>query len=194
MSDYPSLNQIKDELLMFSSNWSQFQDLANFVLKNDDFYLWSGSGHQGQHHYGDGGLSKHVWEVVKLQEANIKFLAQVDKSPNRCDAFFAALFHDIGKLYDYSKIDGVWQKNIHCRKFHHISRSALVWNEESKKIGYPEENREEVLHAILSHHGQRDWGSPVAPATNLAWLLHLCDGISARTEDCSTWDRYSSRK
>jgi 23S rRNA maturation-related 3'-5' exoribonuclease YhaM len=43
---------------------------------------------------------------------------------------------------------------------------------------------DEVTHAILSHHGQREWGSPVRPATKLAWILHTCDMMSARVNDC----------
>jgi 3'-5' exoribonuclease len=47
---------------------------------------------------------------------------------------------------------------------------------------------EEVLHAILSHHGMRQWGSPVAPKSRLAWLLHLADSMSARMADADTLD------
>ena len=35
-----------------------------------------------------------------------------------------------------------------------------------------------------AHHGIRAWGSPVSPNTQLAWLLHLSDNLSARLNDC----------
>ena len=50
---------------------------------------------------------------------------------------------------------------------------------------------DEVLHCILSHHGQRAWGSPVAPKSIEAWILHLCDGLSARADDYKTLDLFS---
>jgi 3'-5' exoribonuclease len=49
-------------------------------------------------------------------------------------------------------------------------------------------NENNVLHNILAHHGQRAWGSPVAPATKEAWILHLADNLSARLDDCDKHD------
>jgi 23S rRNA maturation-related 3'-5' exoribonuclease YhaM len=46
-----------------------------------------------------------------------------------------------------------------------------------------------ITHNILSHHGMREWGSPVAPATKEAWILHLCDNMSARLDDCNKHDK-----
>ena len=54
--------------------------------------------------------------------------------------------------------------------------------------------QEDVLHVILSHHGNRLAGSPVAPKTREAWIIHLCDGISARLYDADTWDVVKSDK
>ena len=104
--------------------------------------------------------------------------------------FLAALFHDIGKIYDYELIirePKFWRKSLHARQTHHISRSALIWNEAKNKLNFQDDD-DEVLHAILSHHGRREYGSPVSPATRIAWLLHLCDSISARMFDCYTKD------
>jgi 23S rRNA maturation-related 3'-5' exoribonuclease YhaM len=47
---------------------------------------------------------------------------------------------------------------------------------------------DKVLHCILAHHGCRAWGSPVAPSTREAWLVHLADAISARADDCDRVD------
>ena len=53
---------------------------------------------------------------------------------------------------------------------------------------------EDVLHAVLAHHGTREAGSPVAPKSRVAWLVHLCDGISARMYDADTMDVINHRK
>jgi 23S rRNA maturation-related 3'-5' exoribonuclease YhaM len=47
---------------------------------------------------------------------------------------------------------------------------------------------DEVLHAILAHHGFQEFGSPVQPNSKVAWLLHLCDSISARMDDVDKMD------
>jgi 23S rRNA maturation-related 3'-5' exoribonuclease YhaM len=35
----------------------------------------------------------------------------------------------------------------------------------------------------MAHHGRREWGSPVSPATPTAQLLHQSDMTSARMND-----------
>jgi 23S rRNA maturation-related 3'-5' exoribonuclease YhaM len=82
-----------------------------------------------------------------------------------------------------------WKGTEHKRTIHHISRSAITWN---RACAFHEfdygKYADSVTHNILSHHGQREWGSPVMPKTKAAWLLHLCDGISARMNDADKCD------
>lgn len=161
--------------------------------KFPQFEYWSGSGKNIHHHYGEGGLARHTKEVIDLMISS----DQVLKLDLRYDLIFlAGLFHDVGKLWDYKRIEvtegcynrSEWVKTTHARNIHHISRSALVWTKAVDSTGLYKEEHDEILHAILSHHGQRTWGSPVAPNSKLAWLLHLCDSISARMDDCEKID------
>ena len=171
--------------------------ICDHVLADPRFILWSGSSRPDQHHYGVGGLVTHTTEVVKLCLANNELLSN---KLNNTELFLSALFHDCGKMWDYgpsgpegSPDYNVWVSMPHKRSIHHISRSAIEWNLAAKS-----EIREALLdavtHNILSHHGQRAWGSPVAPKSGAAWMLHLCDGISARMNDCDSWDPYSGAK
>jgi 3'-5' exoribonuclease len=41
--------------------------------------------------------------------------------------------------------------------------------------------RDILLHLILSHHGRREFGSPVPPLTLEAEALHWADNASAKT-------------
>ncbi len=169
-------------------------NIANEVIKDEKFAIWSGSSKPNLHHYGKGGLLKHTTEVVELCLLNNNFLNQIGKGTDNKELFLAALFHDIGKTFDYEPTNGEmseWQGTVHKRRIHHISRSALIWN---SVADCEPEIVENVLHAILAHHGQRAWGSPVAPATITAWLLHLCDGISARSEDCERIEGLNNEK
>ena len=45
-----------------------------------------------------------------------------------------------------------------------------------------EELRDHLLHLIASHHGTKEFGSPVAPKTPEAFLLHHIDNMDAKIE------------
>jgi hypothetical protein len=155
--------------------------VARHVLDNPKFAEWSASSKSNQHHYGRGGLARHTTEVVGLCLA----MASMTKNPvDKRVLFLAALFHDYGKIWDYSIL---WEGTLHKRLIHHISRSAVEWGKASADK-LPQDVQDKVLHAILSHHMSRPAGSPVAPKTREAWLLTLCDNISARMDDADTWD------
>lgn len=182
--------------------------VALTVIENPKFALWSGSSKPHQHHYGKGGLLIHTTEVIKLALDNNYLL---NSGIDERELFLSCLFHDCGKMWDYQhgwkdsdkvvgtdKIGGIlyqripdyedWEGTDHKRKIHHISRSALTWNQNAVQYGESQETIDNVLHAVLAHHGLREWGSPVMPSTKLAWMLHLCDGISARMNDADKWD------
>jgi 3'-5' exoribonuclease len=79
-----------------------------------------------------------------------------------------------------------WESTDHKYKIYHITRSNLIWNEMGKKYNLTQDYIDEVSHAILAHHGRLEWKSPVEPQTELAWLLHLSDNLSARMCDANT--------
>lgn len=157
-------------------------ELAEEVLSNSYFVRASGSGAADMHHFGDGGLAEHTYEVIasSLKMADFYGFTNTQKQ----DLYFAALFHDYGKMYDYTlpSSDGTVLKTEHYYKVYHVSRSSLFWNEQAKKHNYSG-SIDDVLHAILSHHQLKEWGSPVTPKTPVAWILHCCDSISARINE-----------
>jgi len=154
------------------------------ILNDPNFFIWSGSCYSYNHHYGKHGLILHTSEVTEMcLLINKCFNYQIDTNK----LFLSAFFHDVGKLRDYKPTNEdltEWGPDDHKYKIHHVSRSLVMWNEAAKLHNLSQETIDEVAHVILSHHGQREWGSPVSPQTKMAWLLHLCDGISARLDDC----------
>lgn len=181
----PHVKELQDISIMLGK---EIYLLSNEVFADYRFGFWSAS-LDNKHHYGKGGLAEHTLEVVKVA-LNTNKLLKCNVSEN--ELFLACLFHDSGKIEDYSPLDTNyknWEGTLHKRMIHHITRSALKWNNAVMK--YPEcfdLYHENVLHAILSHHGLREWGSPVAPYTKVAWLLHLSDSMSARMNDCEKFD------
>ena len=148
------------------------------VLEDAAFSICSGSGSPTKHHYGDGGLVRHTLEVVGLCQSTSK-----THSVDRRVLYTSAIWHDYGKIFDYVKRSGVWVEADHKRDIHHVSRSAIEFNKHAATCGLPQEFVDAVTHCILAHHGLKEWGSPVQPKSKEAWLLHFCDGISARLDE-----------
>lgn len=193
MSHIDYLKELKREANIF-----HVYALVYKVLGDPRFSEWSGSGKDIHHHYGDGGLLTHTYEVVTYcgNIADTHGHVKGDrKQINQAELFISAVWHDYGKIWDYQKVNGIWGKHDnHARQIHHISRSALEfsnWYDQMEDDGenLSEVNKDNIIHNILSHHGMREWGSPVAPATKEAWILHLADNISARLDDCNKHDR-----
>jgi len=163
-------------------------DLASKVLDDVRFPKWSGSHHKLAHHYGEGGLLTHTFEVVTLSLNTAQLYSDIHKIDTK-QLFLSALYHDYGKLWDYDlSEDGDWVTQNHRRKIHHISRSNVEWVRWAAAMGADEELIDAVSHNILSHHGSRECGSPIAPYTREAWILHLSDCMSARVDDCDRID------
>ncbi len=185
-------NPTHNELVLSLSEKLNVAHIYQELLEtHPHFPSWSGSHGPALHHYGRGGLIKHTWEVIDLGMHIIPQLNLCEKV-DPIEYFLAALFHDTGKMYDYVQVKGEedkWEPTSHRRLIHHLPQSCLVWHD-CIKIDDELNKRyhDSVLHAILAHHGRREAGSPVAPKTRVAWLVHLCDGISARMNDADTLD------
>lgn len=153
------------------------------IVFDDKFLNWSGSGKPHQHHYGSGGLVVHTAEVIKLcMTINKTTHSKVDEQL----LFLSALYHDVGKIWDYKQTDkqlDEWCGTDHKEKIYHISRSNMIWYEHAKEVKLKTEDIDSVSHAILAHHCLPEWRSPVKPSTPMAWILHLCDNMSARLCD-----------
>lgn len=159
---------------------------ASEVLFNPLFSLWSGSSQPHKHHYGKGKLIEHTCEVVEIAKSLNGYFFGINKGVSSQHLYLACLFHDVGKLWDYTHSEDYlhWSEAPHRSLINHVSRSAMEWERVADKFGWSSESKQEVTHCILSHHGLKDWGSPVQPQTRMAWLLHLSDGLSARMDDC----------
>lgn len=183
----------------YSTNWNQaalrqaydsrYIQLAQYFHKQyPRFVEWTASSHPNQHHFGAGGLHKHTAEVINLMlSANATLKSGLPEDV----IMVAGLFHDIGKLWDYKFLsdaekDHQWVSTWDKRHIYHISRSGIEWSLAVERTGLYKEESDEILHAILAHHGQKAWGSPVEPKTQLAYLLHLSDNLSARMNDWQT--------
>lgn len=193
-------NPIKTLTEIATSFGPKTAQLASIVLDDPRFAKWSGSGNPKGHHYGEGMLAQHTLEVVELSLANNQYFYKFKKSADPEYLFLAALYHDVGKMWDYSPLPPIelpadagifaegrgayqeWEYSLHRKYIHHIPRSAIEWSKAFDKYGLylPSGAHDEILHGILSHHGRLEWHSPVEPQNALGWVLHLSDMLSAQ--------------
>lgn len=132
------------------------------------------------HHAALGGLLQHTVEVAAIART-IARAAGADAEL----VLAGALLHDIGKLEAY-RWDGVFDYSEAHHLIGHVVLGALMLERrlDEASLGAPpctSEERRLLLHLILSHHGRLEYGSPVAPLTLEAEVLHWADNASART-------------
>ena len=127
------------------------------------------------HHAYAGGLLHHTVCVTRLAVAMSGAIGQVDQ-----DLVIAgALLHDLGKIREISSDLG-FPYTTEGRLMGHISIGAMAVDRAGRKI--PEltaAKREQLLHIILSHHGDQDKGSPVVCVTKEAFIVHYADEVDS---------------
>jgi 3'-5' exoribonuclease len=122
-----------------------------------------------------GGLLEHTVHVSLITQ----FLT-ILYSCNQELALAGALLHDIGKLQELEEQPG---KGFtpNGNMFGHIFLGTQYVQQHALNIAEVDEaTRLDLLHIILAHHGTKEFGSPVYPATIEALIVHLADMTEAK--------------
>ncbi len=135
------------------------------------------AGAQSYHHAYLGGLLEHTVAVAAL----CAHLVDQHPSANRDLLVAAALLHDIGKV-DELECDTSIEYTDEGRLLGHLVLGVQRIADAAARVGI--DRRADVLvrleHAVLSHHGELEWGSPKRPSTLEALLLHHADNLDAK--------------
>ena len=144
------------------------------------------------HHARRGGLVEHTAQMMRVAKEIAPLYPQLN-----LDLLIAGiLFHDSGKLWENALSENGFVMNYDERGelVGHISiglelvnalwRRLSAENAETWKNLVPvsEDVRLHLLHLIGAHHGEMEFGSPVAPKTPEAMALHYIDNLDARLE------------
>lgn len=128
------------------------------------------------HHNYYYGLAYHTYSMLKLSDTYLSLYPFVNKNL----VYAGIILHDIGKVIELSGPKGTEYTKA-GRLVGHISLGANEIYAVSKELGYA--NSEEILnliHIVLSHHGELEYGSPKVPMTPEAELVHLLDYSDSR--------------
>jgi 3'-5' exoribonuclease len=127
------------------------------------------------HHAYIGGLLHHTVSMTKLALAMGRTIGGVNQ-----DLILAgSLLHDIGKLREISSQIG-FPYTTEGRLLGHIAIGTMVVSRIGRQI--PELDRstlDQLLHILLSHHGDHEKGSPVFCATKEAFIVHYADELDS---------------
>lgn len=134
------------------------------------------------HHAYLGGLLDHTLSVVAILERVVETHPELDR-----DLLIAAgLLHDAGKVETYVQQGFVFDFTDCGRLLDHV---VLLDRKVQEKIlqisGFPPDLAIRLSHALLSHHGERENGSPVLPMTAEAVALYHADSLDAQVQQCT---------
>jgi len=130
------------------------------------------------HHAYLGGLIEHTVAVAEMCD----FVAQQYSRVDRDLLLTASLLHDVGKTLELS-----FESNIDFtdsgRFLGHVIQGVTFVSEKAKALpAFPPEKLQQLLHCIVSHHGELEWGSPKRPKTLEALILHHVDNLDAKVK------------
>jgi len=144
------------------------------------------------HHARRGGLVEHTAQMMRVAKEIAPLYPQLN-----LDLLVAGiLFHDSGKLWENALPENgfVMTYDERGELIGHISIGLELVNALWRKINAEngevwktllpasEDVRLHLLHLIGAHHGEMEFGSPVAPKTPEAMALHYIDNMDARLE------------
>ena len=173
-----NINELEDQFwdLMNKVQHPGLQALLHDCFTNDvieQFRRWPAA----VRHHGAvvGGLLEHTVNVSLITQ----FLA-ILYSCNHELALAGALLHDIGKLQELEEQPGRGF-TPDGTMFGHIFLGTQYVEQHAKHVTEMDEAmRLDLLHIIPAHHGTKEFGSPVYPATIEALIVHLADMTEAK--------------
>ncbi len=130
------------------------------------------------HHNWIGGLIEHVLSLCTLARASATHYPHIDFDL----LLTGVLLHDIGKIRElhYARSFGYTTEG---QLLGHIQIGVqMVLDKLRLMPDFPPRLRDLVVHMILSHHGELEFGSPKIPMFPEALLLHLLDNMDSKME------------
>jgi 3'-5' exoribonuclease len=140
---------------------------------------------QSMHHSYTAGLLEHVWSMSRvaglLVDHYAKYYSHLNPPMNKGVVIAAIILHDIGKLRElaYHPVEAKYTKEG-CLIGHVLMGRDMVRETARSIEGFPEETLLLLEHAILAHHGKREFGAPVLPQTLEAILVSFIDDLDAK--------------
>ena len=152
------------------------------------------------HHGCTGGLLEHTWGVVKICET----IMEIHPSLNNDLLIAGAILHDIGKVKEFKATSNIKITEEGMLMSHIFLGAEMVSKVIDEIPEFPEVLKNKILHIILSHHGELEYGALKRPQFPEAAAIYYADLIDSqitqyirikkdtkdKTEDFRTYSKY----
>jgi 3'-5' exoribonuclease len=153
--------------------WIRALLTRTFDTFGDQLRVWPAA--RSVHHAYRGGLLEHI---LQLAASGVSLARQYSADPSLVLA--GVVLHDIGKLEEL-EYQHAAEYSTAGNLLGHITLGVRVVDRLAAEIeGFPEELKIQIEHLVLSHHGSREFGSPVEPMTVEAFILAAVDDLDAK--------------
>ena len=170
--------EISDLIVEFRKHLEMLQEaklkesLTQFFHDNPCFYKCPAS--MGIHHAYVGGLLEHSVQTVNMA-LGIRDSFDEDVNIDLDLVIAGAVLHDVGKINCY-QLHG---SNIGKTRVYNI-QNYIVNGIKIVSRNVESQNLDDIIHIIASHHSLKEWGSPVKPQSNEAWIIHNIENLSSK--------------
>lgn len=128
------------------------------------------------HHAFIGGLLEHTLSMAVLADKIAGHYRDVDR-----DLLIAGIIlHDIGKVREFAYQTSIDYSDEGRLISHIVIAIQMVEDKIARLDNFPPETAMLIKHMIVSHHGEREFGSPEPPKTIEAVLLHFIDEMDSK--------------
>ncbi|NPV60381.1 MAG: HD domain-containing protein [Actinobacteria bacterium] len=128
------------------------------------------------HHPYLGGLLEHTATTVRICRIVCDLYPDVDRDL----LVAAAMLHDIGKVEELEYDRAIDYTDAGRFLGHLLLSDEMIRERIAGLPGFPPDLAMRLRHAVLSHHGELEWGSPKRPKTLEAVVLHHVDNLDAK--------------
>ena len=126
------------------------------------------------HHAYANGLLEHTLSVADCAKSMAEAFRRSGYDIDVDVVVAGALLHDLGKTESY-KMVSVPEMTLEGAVLDHVALGYSRFMNLAEKAGAPDGLKLQLAHILLSHHGLREYGSPVVPATPEALIVSAAD-------------------
>ncbi len=127
------------------------------------------------HHAYRGGLLEHVVKMAEVAADICGHYPEIDRDL----VLLGVYVHDLGKLREIGAMPAN-DYTLEGQLVGHIAIGVEMVRECCGAVELPDDLRLHLEHLVVSHHGRREWGSPIEPSTPEAFVLHLIDNLDSK--------------
>ena len=130
---------------------------------------------RSMHHAYRSGLLEHTVSMATLARMMADHYGL-----DRDMVVAGVLLHDLGKVWEL-EIGSSIEYTDDGRLLGHLPMEVLYVDRMISELSaFPAELRRQLLHLLLAHHGEYEYGSPRRPKTPEALLVHVVDTLDSR--------------